>query len=286
MARSKDFVFLARQGAPLNSRSVSQRLVKITHMDPKLEQRIRFAELRHQYYAAGRVLFLSNCMRMGALMLAYAIEGSLKHALNEQNFGDKGILHSHDICLLFQTCRQLGMFAHVEASPDLLEYADDLFNQRYPSQIANRSEEMVQRNRAMSMTSSILIAYDDLLVQLDTSLWTLTDDHLSSAAIIAARTSNSYDGRIFFHCNAPAVSMLDRYLETVRKYYPTEKADIDQLEKAVDHLYYFPETHIRFAPFEQVKAAQPAKRFRYPGRVVRNSEGKITELYGTSDFLA
>lgn len=254
-------------------------------MDPGLEQRIRFAELRHQYYTAGRILFLSNCMRMGALMLGYAIESGLKHALNEREFRDKKILYDHDLRLLFHTCREQGAFLDVEVSPDLLEYANDLFDVRYPSQLAARSEDMIQRNRAMSTTPAILAAYDDLLVQLDTSLWNLTEDHRSSAVIIAARTSNSYDGRVFFHCNAPALTMLDRYLETVRKYYPTARADIEQLERGVEHLYYFDAMHIRFASFDRLKVAQPAKRFRYPGRVVRDSDGNITELYGTSDFM-
>jgi hypothetical protein len=224
-------------------------------------------------------------MQVGAMMLGYAIESTLKHSLSEKNCREHSILFSHDLPLLFQACQKIGLFCDVEVSPDLIEYANDLFDVRYPSQLRAKSEDVLKRGRAMGMTPAFLIPYDDLLIKLDTSLWDFTGDHRSSAAIIAARSSNSFDGRLFFHCNAPAVLMRDRYLEVVRKHYPTNDGDIATLEKGAQHLYYFDETHIRFAPLEVVGVAQPAKNFRYPGRVVQDSDGNIIDFRDTSDFL-
>jgi len=79
-------------------------------MDQKRRhQRVYFTRLRHKYYTAGRILFLNNCMEMGALMLGYAIESHFKHALSEANLKERKVLYSHDLNLLFQKCRDLNL---------------------------------------------------------------------------------------------------------------------------------------------------------------------------------
>ncbi len=45
--------------------------------------RKRFTKLRFEYYVSGRTLWFSDTMSIGALLLGYAVEAHLKHALGE-----------------------------------------------------------------------------------------------------------------------------------------------------------------------------------------------------------
>ena len=251
----------------------------------KRHQRIYFTRLRHKYYTAGRVLFLHGCMDMGMLMLGYAIESHFKHALNELNFTDRKILLSHDLNILFKKCIELGVFVNVDVSNDFILFANDHFDQRYPSQQMAKSKEMLEGNRAPMLTPSILIAYDDLLIHLDDALWQLTGDHESSLGIIAAATATWHDSRIFFHCNAPALSMLEKYIPVVKAVYPTNLAQIAILEQGVNYLWRLDTIGVSFAPYEQLLKAKPAANFQYPGKIFRDEKGNISGMIVTSHFL-
>ena len=173
----------------------------------------------------------------------------------------------------------------VEVSDDLIVYANDLFQQRYPSQQIAKSKEMLEDNRTTMLMPSILVAYDDLLIQLDNALWGLTNDHKASIGILAAASANSLDSRIFFHCNAPALAMLGKYTAVVREVYPSNIDDIRHLELGVEHLWKYEGIGVSFAPYEHLLKAQPAKNFTYPGRLSRHKIGDVEVAVADSNFV-
>jgi len=246
-------------------------------------QNSAFAILRYQYFAAGRVLFLHDCMEMGALMLGYAIETSFKHGLLAAGVSDKKTLYSHNLEDLFSHPKSAAVFVNVEVAYDFITFANDLLDQRYPSQRHNRSLTMARDNRSIMLTPGMLIAYDDLLMQMDDAIWKFTNDYLSSIGLIAARSANMSISRTFFHCNAPALSRISSYLPLVKLHFPQNTPDIALLEQGIGALWQAEHVTLSFAPYEVLITLHPAANFVHPARERRDASGMI--VLATSNFL-
>lgn len=244
-------------------------------MSSQIDNREKWTDLKYEYYTAGRTLFLENQWNAGCLMLGYAIEGQFKHALNEIGYKIKDILYSHDLHLLWKECLQQSLFGDVEVSEDFIEYTNDHFDQRYPSQRHAKIAQMWERDHAMGMAAYVLVIYDHLLIQLDNSLWAQTKDSTSSVGVRAACHATSHASRYFFHWNAPAISRIPVYLEAVRDRYPTHVDSILMLEAQRDKLWDFDRATTRFAPYEVLLASKPAKNYKFPVKVVRDANGRV-----------
>jgi hypothetical protein len=259
----------------------------------KAFQRRKFTELRFEYYVSGRFLWFSDTMSTGAMLLGYAVELSLKYALVLAGISHKGLLHSHKPLDLFRKCVEVGALPGVEVSEDLLQYVSDMFNQRYPSQVVETSAEANARGHAISQSLDLILAYDDLVIQLDEALRARCGDGSASIGLLAAHFVNRPQGRGFFHCNVAALKCAAAYRAYLEKEYReyeerAKKDGVDEQtvaynlgnqrqrlatwEAAPASIWHYEKVSTAIGPdLESLSHAAYAKTFAYPGRVIQPS---------------
>lgn len=186
-------------------------------------QRSKFTELRYEYYAAGRSLWFTDQPTMGAMFLGYAIECSLKLALLMAGEADKRVLNSHSHLDLYRRCRTVGVLMDVEVSDDLLHHVSDSFNQRYPKQLMDVIAAAEGRGQAIAQVIGAILAYDDLMMQLDRSLAVQASDSSVRVALIAARFSGRYQGRAIFHSNVALMKERAYILSALKSEFETSE---------------------------------------------------------------
>ena len=174
------------------------------------QQQIRdWTKQRYEYYVAGRTLWFNNQMEMGAMMLAYSVEAHMKQVLSQQKKPPRKLLYGHDILGLFEKSTELNLFTDLEVSNDLLRYAQDNFHRRYPSQTRETIQDAMSRGHCLAMDPCLIFAYDDLILQLDESVYRYSGTVKASIAARGATLVDCFDGRLFFHCNYPAIDRLE-----------------------------------------------------------------------------
>ncbi len=256
----------------------------------------KLTELRLEYYAAGRMLWFNDTMVIGAMLLGYAIELSLKQALIAAEVPQSHkVLYSHIIPDIFAECSARGCVSSVEVSSDLLQYVSDMLNQRYPSQVTKTGLAAEERGHAITKNLTLIVAYDDLLIQLDDSLKIQCRDHAVSIGLLAAHFVNRVQGRSFFHCNVAALRNTKIYRDAlVREYKGSEeqmkveglteqtisynlnnqRARLEAWAGAPHSLWEYGKLSTRIGPdFDTLKTAKFARDFAYPGRVVKHGGG-------------
>ncbi|KEZ76065.1 hypothetical protein C41B8_16944 [Salinisphaera hydrothermalis C41B8] len=166
-------------------------------------------------------------MQTGVLMLGYAVEAHLKHVLAYDPEVGKKYRYGHDFMGLFQALRDGGYMHDVEVSEDLLHFVEDNFDRRYPSQTNRTLKRAEDRGHAISMSPSVITAYDELIMQLDMSILRLFDSPGSSIMFKAAQGIDTAGVDLFFHSNysavariETAVSLCDRWLEELKRENP------------------------------------------------------------------
>jgi hypothetical protein len=162
---------------------------------------LEWTSQRYQYYLAGRTLWFCGQMNTGALMLAYGIEAHMKQMLSRERKCPKKLLYDHDISKLFAKSREFGFFLDVAVSDDLITFAQDNFDRRYPSQTRATVENAISLDHALGMHIGHILAFDDLILQLDQSIWRTLNDIRASIALNGAKRVASSDGRFFWHSN-------------------------------------------------------------------------------------
>lgn len=264
-------------------------MVRPPNVDEAFQKR-KFTELRLEYYSAGRALWFSDSMSIGGMLLGYAVELSLKYALIAVGLTNLRLLRSHQMLPLWRKCIELKALPSVEASDDLLQYVSDTFNQRYPSQVIETSAAANVRGHALSQSLDAILAYDDLVIQLDESLRTTYSDNSLSIAVLAAHFINRAQGRTFFHCNVAALRNTDTYRQFLEQEYAgaeekmrqegltpetiaynlnNHRQRLDTWKTAPESIWHYAKVSTAIGPdFASLRDKQYAKSFTYPGRVV------------------
>jgi hypothetical protein len=254
-------------------------------------QRKKFTELRFEYYVSGRMLWFNDTMSIAGMLLGYAVELSLKYALILAGVTHKRLLHGHKPLDLFQKCVEVKAIPNVHASTDLFQYVSDMFNQRYPSQVVETSAEANARGHAIGQSLDLILAYDDLVIQLDDALRVRCSDDSVSIGLLGAHFINRPQGRGFFHCNVAALKNTAVYRGILEKEYAgaeehmknqglTEETISYNLENhrqglktwqgAPSSIWNYPKVSTAIGPdFESLKDTEYAKDFTYPGRVIK-----------------
>lgn len=257
-------------------------------------QRKKFTELRFEYYVSGRMLWFSDTMSIAGMLLGYAVELSLKYALITAGISHKGLLHGHKPLDLFLKCMTVGVIPQVQASTDLLQYVSDMFNQRYPSQVIETSAEANARGHALGQSLDLILAYDDLVIQLDDALRARCSNDSVSIGLLAAHFVNRPQGRGFFHCNVAALKntliyrgLLEKeYMdaegqmkkqglteETISYNLENHRQRLKTWEGAPSSIWNYQKVSTAIGPdFDSLKAAEYAKGFTYPGRVIKAAD--------------
>lgn len=259
-------------------------------MDEEFQRR-KFTELRFEYYVSGRLLWFNDTMNIGTMLLGYSVELSLKYALILAGVSHKGLLHGHRPLDLFRKCVEVNALPKVEATEDLLQYVSDMFNQRYPSQVIETSAGAHARGHAIGQSLDLILAYDDLVIQLDDALRARCADESVSIGLLAAHYVNRAQGRGFFHCNVAALKNTALYRDLLEKEYADYEAKaknqgIDEQTLSYNlnnqrqrlstwadapaSIWTYQKVSTAIGPdFESLKNAAYAKHFQYPGRVSR-----------------
>ena len=188
-------------------------------MDAAFRRR-KFTELRFGSYTSGRMLWFNDSMETGALLLGYAVESHLKHALSEfKPDAPRTLLFKHDFLSLYRYCVENEIFTSVDASDDLLHYIEDQFHQRYPLQAVEASKRASSRGHAVCLSIDLISIYDAFVVALDSWISQRLADVSTSIGVMASHFVNRIQGRAFYHCNCPALQKLPEYLRAIEKDY-------------------------------------------------------------------
>lgn len=173
---------------------------------------------KYEYYLAARTLWLGNQMQMGALMYAYAIESQLKCALIMfENQCPKGLIESkHDIPRLFEEAKKAGLFLDVFVSNDFIEFVQDGFDRRYPSQTMKRAKIAREDGRFLILIPDMCNYYDRLVIDLDKSLTNIANDFKVSICLAAVKDSEGA-GVNFFKDNSYAFQNIDYIQKLIRQ---------------------------------------------------------------------
>jgi hypothetical protein len=255
-------------------------------------KRNEWLELRTEYYVAGRTLHISGNYKMSGIMLGYAIETSLKHALCETGFTNTVILHKHDILLLMETCITRNILANVKVTKDFLTYVNDYFMPRYPSLLEKVVENTKVDDRFLLRSIDFLPYYDDLMIQIDDEIATYSGDKKCTIGVRALSKILEFSGRAFFHCNYPACLRLDKYRTVIESLQP-EKDLLTEMNKGIDHLWdcnlMYQHTHRNTTITADW---HPSSKFEYPKWQTLNGVKYIklrlpiaSDLSGISEFV-
>ena len=157
-------------------------------------------------------MLLGNHSAAG-ILFGYAIETSLKHALIESGFNNLNILNKHEPQILMRECLKQGILEDIEVSDDFLDYINDHFKPRYPILQEKVQDDISSKGRVHTIGPLLISWYDDLMFQIDSWLLNYTSDSLSSCFFRATGDINQLKGRMFFHANYHACTMLETMVE-------------------------------------------------------------------------
>lgn len=177
----------------------------------------QWTSLRYDYYVAGRTLWFSNQLQTGALMLGYAIEAHLKHVLTSIGNFSRKLTHQHNFHDLFSVCRENDILQDVEVSEDLLDYVEDNFHRRYPSQTTETLQNAKSVGHAISISPVVITAYDDFIFQLDHSIAHTLSTPRASIGMLGGKRVDCLDGKFFFHSNYTAIARLSEIISLCEK---------------------------------------------------------------------
>ncbi len=253
-------------------------LFKLVQGVPIRDLRVRFNSLRKDYLITGRVSYLTRLSFVACINLGYAIESYLKQGLIELGNKNTGLQKSHDLKKLFNACVVKGLYKNIEVSEDFLDYCNSVFQMRYPSSTINECLRAYQRDKIINLSSDYILAYDDLIAQLDEALLDYTEDYYSSSIVFITCNINEHSSRLFYHHNLYALKRFEKYKEIVIKNYPNNKSAINELNNGPDYFWSYDKTsrlfYVSIAEAESLHP-KPAKGFKFPGTLIRNAEGKV-----------
>lgn len=256
------------------------------------ENLTQWTNLRFDYYWAGRTLLFTNQMQSGVLMLGYAIEAHFKHLISADGTIARKYSFGHNFSEAFNVLRNAGYFQDVHVSSDLLDFVEDNFDRRYPSQTSRTIKRANSRGRPVSMAPDVIIPYDDFILQLDMSLTNVFGTPEASVLMRGIQVIGCAGGHFFFHCNYAAVARLDtglnlceQHLELLKQRQPgIYQINLDdyqtrrKLLEDREELLNSSKTNIRVIPHGGFDAAlKAAASFVYPGKIVRLNDG--TEIH-------
>jgi len=247
-----------------------------------------WTNLRFDYYWAGRTLLFTNQMQMGVLMLGYAIEAHFKHLISSDGTIKEKYSYKHNFSKAFNVLRNAGYFQDVHVSSDFLDFVEDNFDRRYPSQTSRTIKRANSKGRPVSMAPDVIIPYDDLILQLDMSLTNVFGTPEASVLMHGIHVVGCAGGHFFFHCNYAAIARLDaglnlceQNLEILKQRQPEiyqinfdEYQSRRKLLEDREKLLNSSKTSMRVIPHGGFDAAlKAAASFMYPGKIVRLNDG-------------
>lgn len=247
-----------------------------------------WADLRYDYYLAGRTLLFNNQLQSAMLMLGYAVEGHLKHLMAANDLLRGLASKGHNFFGYVAALRDAGYLQDVHLGDDLLHFIEYNFHRRYPRQTKETIQKANERGHAVSMSPTVMVPYDDLLIQLDQSVTSFFGTPHASVLLKAVQRIEDHGANYFFHCNYPAIAKLDGAIGLAEEW-------LELLRNREPHLYdiNLSEHHRRLAVLRDRErliksssvemvitpaggfegALKAAENFRYPGKFSELPDG-------------
>lgn len=244
-----------------------------------MRQKPYFNALRTEYYLGGRMLFLHDQLWTGAIQFGYAIESFFKETLLFLGNRNQELQYSHDLSLLLNSCQQKGAFNDLEVPDDFIEYSNSLFQMRYPSSGIKETLKAYDRNNVIAVEKSYLFCYDDYIQQLDESLFKITNDPYSSTILRIFAGVNKKEKQYGLYFNSTALKRFDTYKERVSLYFSPNK-EANETLKNNDAIFFWTDGYDYkiYADLNYYSNNRDLLKFKFPGKVHRDSNGVITKL--------
>ncbi|QEH39414.1 hypothetical protein [Chitinophaga sp. XS-30] len=241
-----------------------------------IQERISFNGLRTDFYKSARMLYLQDQLWTGSMLFGYAIESILKQTLLELGNKKHKLQHSHDLKLLFNSCKEKGVFNDVNVPDDFIDFSNSLFQMRYPSTVIKESHKAYDRNSIIGLQKTYLFCYDDLFQQLDESLYKFTVDHYSSSILKIFAGINDSDKLYGLYFNCPVLKKYDKYKKMTHSFFPENKSALKLLENDANYFWTDGSNYNIYAGLEYYSQSEELSRFKFPGKVHRDKNGNIT----------
>lgn len=188
------------------------------------QQQVKFFwnKLRFENYVAGRLTIDKGFFHSSVINFHYAIETSYKALIFEFNTNEiqkeyRKIKNTHSLLELHKFCTERLPSFSLEISSYYLNMLDLKFN-RYPTQfIESRDSGGNGKRDHLSYGINDILYYDEVLIGLNSAIVEKTRDFGSDLIHRALSSADTYKGRVFFHSNRYALSLLDEYLLKARE---------------------------------------------------------------------
>src|ERR1044071_9915615 len=150
-------------------------------MNKDRRQAYEFRDRRFEFYSSGRQLVFQGAFCAAPMLLAYALEAGLKAALGAVRSSwvltDVDLVErGHNLRALYSRAKSLNVLRRTFISPELLEYAEDHFDRRYP----RGSVKLLKQKGYWSFSRNKVFAFDDAICQIDDALVRWSGDPVES----------------------------------------------------------------------------------------------------------
>jgi hypothetical protein len=178
---------------------------------------------------------------------------------------------------LYHACRENGIYSNVSVSEDFLDYANSLFQMRYPISTIEETRNATARNNVLGMSWDFLLAYDDFLFQLDLALLSYTNDRYSSSINIICTEAHQPKSHLFLYQNIFTLNKLHTFTAILEQHYPN---NTDALAALLDRNRFWTANEVSPIFYTDYHTAlnlyaNAAKNFVFPGNVRRDPEGNV-----------
>jgi hypothetical protein len=242
------------------------------------QERMHFNGLRSHFYLSARILYLFDQYQNGSFLFGYAIELIFKQALLENGNMDKKLQYGHDLKQLFEECKKIKEFQNIQVPEDFVDFSNSLFQIRYPSYQKKESEKAMARNKVIGWEKNLLFCYDDYFQQLDEALYNFTNDHYSSTILLLFAGIDNLNTQFVLHYNSPVLRHYELYKERTKMFFKKNISAIHLLKNDPEYFWMGKNEKNPLADFTSSLERRELQSFKFPGNVIRDKNGNITNI--------
>ena len=225
-------------------------------------------------------MYLHDNLWVGSILFGYAIESIFKDAALFLGNTNKKVQNSHDLKFLFKSCRSKGAFTNVEVPEDFLDFANSLFQMRYPSIEISETLKAYAKDKTISVNKHYLFCYDDFFHQLDEEFFKLSHEPYSSTILRIFAGLSEGKRHLGLYFNSEVLKNYDLYKERMNKYFPLNKAALKLLnDNNAEYFWTDGHNYSIYADLNHYANNRELPKFVFPGKVVRDKNGNILQLH-------
>ncbi|PWA07259.1 hypothetical protein [Flavobacterium psychrotolerans] len=180
-----------------------------------------FTMLRFENYVTARYIAFTcgSFNRMAHYLMGMSLELSYKFICMElkkkgiqfSNNEDKLLKNSHDLIKLHELCKSKGRLLKIINYESFLFYANAFYKTRYPEHIKESTKIASEKFKQISFSAHNIFPFDDLISQIDSDIFDLTNDEKTSIIYVGIFNMNTHPSNSLFHSNGKCYDLIPKY---------------------------------------------------------------------------